>query len=143
MPVIPFEQIDNRLDALGLNRAWLAEVTPYSADYLRTVLAPNSTRRTERVQRIISDAILRAEAESAAPPAPLPLPDRLTIEASHHEVLAWQHAANADNQIVSEWAVEKLNEAAAEWQQSRTLRVAEDPTPYRSITKTGTHSGKE
>jgi hypothetical protein len=60
--MIPFEEIDRRLEAIGKNRAWLAENTPYSADYLRTVLAPKSTRRTERVLQIISDAIEREEA---------------------------------------------------------------------------------
>lgn len=59
--MIPYDQIDERLSQLGKNREWLAESTPYSADYIRTVLAPNSTRRTERVMKILSDAIEREE----------------------------------------------------------------------------------
>jgi len=60
--MIRFDEIDARLAVLGLDRAWLAENSPYSADYIRTVLAPKSTRRTDRVMQILSDAIEREEA---------------------------------------------------------------------------------
>ena len=70
--MIPFEEIDARLEALGKDRVWLGENTPYSSDYLRTVLAPNSTRRTERVQKIISDAIEREESDRASAEQQIP-----------------------------------------------------------------------
>lgn len=65
--MIPFEELDSRLLKLGKDRSWLAEVTPYSADYIRTVLAPNSTRRTDRVLRILSEAIEKEETAQGSP----------------------------------------------------------------------------
>lgn len=111
--MIPFDEIDSRIGALGKDRAWLAAVTPYSADYLRTVLAPNSTRRTERVQRVVSDAIEREEErqrQSAILPAPSPmLPDRITIQCAPEDRRRWQKASEGN---MDQWIVESLNQAA-------------------------------
>jgi len=70
--VISHEDIDLRLSKIGKDRKWLAENTPYSADYLRTVLAPGSTRRTKRVMQIISAAIEAEEERQAAPQQEIP-----------------------------------------------------------------------
>ena len=115
--MIPFEEIDKRLSDIEKTRAWLAEVTPYSADYLRTVLAPKSTRRTPRVQQIISDAIereeerLKTEAVSPIKSAPA-LPDRVTIECQPEERRRWNVAAKDSDQHLDEWIVGSLNRAA-------------------------------
>jgi len=62
--MIAFEEIDSRLESLGKDRAWLAAETGYSVAYIRDVLAPNSTRRTERIQLILSDPIEKEEAQN-------------------------------------------------------------------------------
>lgn len=59
--MIPFEEMDRRLEAIGKDRSWLAEETKRSPDHIRTLLAPNSTRRSEKVQALLSDAIVREE----------------------------------------------------------------------------------
>jgi hypothetical protein len=117
--MIPFEEIDTRLSALERSRVWLAEVTPYSADYLRTVLATNSTRRTPRVQQIISDAIEKEEARQREalslplnPPAPIALPDRVTIECQPEERRKWDAAARSQEQEMDDWIVSSLNHCA-------------------------------
>ena len=138
------QQIDARLASIGKDRAWLAENTPYSADYIRTVLAPNSKRRTERVLQVLTAAIAREEAAQqqsregeASTPQP-PLRDHIVLEvppATHDQ---WAAAAAAQGKALKPWAIEELNHAAAEWHQSRQLRVAEDPAPYKSHPKKGT-----
>jgi SOS-response transcriptional repressor LexA len=115
--MIPFEEIDKRLSGLDKSRVWLAEVTPYSADYLRTVLAPNSTRRTPRVQQIITDAIEKEEARQreafSAPPKPaVVLPDRVTIECQPDERRKWDAAARTQKQAMDDWIVSSLNHCA-------------------------------
>lgn len=55
--MIPWNDIDSRLAGLGKDRAWLASQTGYSDGHIRTVLAPSSSRRTERIQLILSKAI--------------------------------------------------------------------------------------
>lgn len=114
--MIPFDEIDSRLEKLGLDRAWLAENTPYSADYIRTVLAPNSTRRTERVMQILSDAIEREEAYRRAQVAPPVLPNRITVEPTVGEFDAWDRASRAAGSAsLAEWAIQELNKAADAW----------------------------
>jgi len=92
--MIAFDEMDARLAALGRKRLWLADVTPYSADYLRTVLAPNSSRRTSRVQQILSDAIEREEQRQGTEKTfGAILPERVTLTCTHHERTQWQQAA--------------------------------------------------
>jgi predicted transcriptional regulator len=115
--MIQFEDMENRYKALGLSRKWLADETPYSESYIRTVLAPRSTRRTDRIQRILSDAIEREEERRKAEgivALPVSLPDRVTIECKPEERRAWQAAAMASpSKNFDKWAVVELNKAAA------------------------------
>lgn len=62
--MIPFNEIDSRLEALGKNRAWLVDVTGRAEGSIRAALAPNAApkQRTELLQRALSDAIEREEA---------------------------------------------------------------------------------
>ena len=136
--MIPFEEIDKRLAALGKDRAWLAENTPYSSDYIRTVLAPKSTRRTSRVLQILSEAIEREELknEDIKTQCDFP-PDRITVEVSSERLDRYLEAADLADQQLKPWIISELNKAAEEWLAKKNqsgLRVAEDPTPYR-ITK--------
>ena len=66
--MIPFDQIDKRLDALGKDRKWLAEVTGRSYDSLRTALAPKApeSKRSDLLQKALTDAIEREEEARAA-----------------------------------------------------------------------------
>ena len=101
--MIQFDDIDDRLEKLRKNRIWLAEQTPYSAAYIRDVMAPKSTRRTERVQKILSDAIEREEArlaQIASMPTPQSIPDRISIECSPQEREMWADAANANKDMM-------------------------------------------
>lgn len=107
--MIPFEEMDDRLRALGIKRAWLATKTPYTADYIRTVLAPNSTRRTERVQEILSDAIEREETQRASCTT---LPDRFSLEVSPEVFENYSQIALGEKMTLKEWSIKTLNEAA-------------------------------
>jgi len=108
---IAFDEMDARLAALGRKRLWLADVTPYSADYLRTVLAPNSSRRTSRVQQILSDAIEREEQRQGTEKTfGAILPERVTLTCTHHERTQWQQAAVP--LPMDDWIKNTLNEAA-------------------------------
>ncbi len=64
--MIEWTEIDSRLDSIGKNRRWLSEQTPYSADTIRTALAPNSTKRSARMLAVLSRAIEDEEAKSEA-----------------------------------------------------------------------------
>jgi len=68
MPMIPFEEIDERLKAVGKNRAWLAEVTGRSPGSIRAALAPNAVpkQRTTLLQKALSDAIEKEESSRDA-----------------------------------------------------------------------------
>ena len=70
--MIPFEEIDQRLKALGENRLWLATVTGRSENSIRAALAPRASesKRSELLQRVLSDAIEREEAARATPSIP-------------------------------------------------------------------------
>lgn len=61
--MIPFDEIDRRLEALGKDRAWLAQASGRSASSIRSALAPGAhpKQRSELLQRALSDAIEREE----------------------------------------------------------------------------------
>jgi hypothetical protein len=69
--MIEFEDMDARLKALGKDRGWLSEVTPYKPNSIRQALAPSGGARGPRLQKILSDAIEKEEAARRvdSPPA--------------------------------------------------------------------------
>lgn len=108
--MIPFEEIDARLAALGKDRKWLAEVTGRSEGSIRAALAPNSApkNRTALLQKALTDAIEAAEKQGAEL-----VPDQVTLTASHEEFDAWRRAYKAsDSDTLKEWAIDALNQAA-------------------------------
>jgi hypothetical protein len=112
--MIPFEEIDGRLEKLGKTRAWLAEETGRSPGSIRAALAPNAVpkQRTALLQKALSDAIDREESKQHAPIVSAPsvhLPDRLTIECEPEERRRWQAASGGD---LDSWIVETLNASA-------------------------------
>ena len=62
--MIPFEEIDARLDALGKDRKWLAEASGRKIASINVALAPNAPakQRSSLLQKALSDAI-KAEEE--------------------------------------------------------------------------------
>jgi hypothetical protein len=122
--VIPFEEIDARLEQLGLNRAWLAETTSRSAGAIRSALAPSASaqHRSEKLQQVLSDAI---EREELSRQSKVMLPERISIEATKEDFESWCRAYKASpHDTLEDWSVEALNKAADEWhrRQSTTYR---------------------
>jgi hypothetical protein len=113
--MIPFEEIDSRLEALGKDRKWLAEVSGRKPDSIRVALAPNSDpkNRSSLLQKALTDAIEREDERQRQPsilPAPLPmLPDRITIQCAPEDRRRWQKASEGN---MDQWIVESLNQAA-------------------------------
>lgn len=72
--MIPFDEMDDRLRALGVDRAWLASKSGRSPHSIRAALAPNATpkNRSELLQRALSAAIEREEADQAMFAQPIP-----------------------------------------------------------------------
>lgn len=66
--MIPFEEIDAALKALGKDRSWLVENSGRSPGAIRSALAPNASaqHRSELLQKALTDAIEREEARQAA-----------------------------------------------------------------------------
>ena len=72
--MIPFDQMSKRLQELGVDRAWLAEKSGRSPHSIRAALAPAATpkNRSEHLQRALSAAIEREEADQAMFAQPIP-----------------------------------------------------------------------
>jgi len=116
--MIPFDDIDSRLEAIGKDRAWLAEASGRSPSSIRSALAPNahSKQRSELLQRALSDVIEREEAARRPQAAPPVLPNRITVEPTVAQFESWDRASRAaDAASLSEWAIEELNKAAEAW----------------------------
>lgn len=114
--MIPFDEIDQRLEKLGLERAWLAEVTGRSPGSIGSALAPNAAakHRSRHLQRALTDAIEAEELRRATASAPVVpnLPDRISIECTPEERRAWEEAALRERETLERWAVNVLNTAA-------------------------------
>jgi hypothetical protein len=62
-----WNDIDPRLEALGKDRRWLSEVTPYSLASVRDAMGPNSKKRSDRMLTVLSRAIEDEEERQATP----------------------------------------------------------------------------
>ncbi len=130
--MIPYDQIDARLKALGLDRTWLAEQSGRNRDSIRVALAPNAppAKRSELLQRALSETI---EREELARRSSTLLPERVSIEGSKEEFDAWCRAYKAsDADTLEDWAVEALNEAAKAWAKEQRKPVSYRP-PLQSV----------
>lgn len=65
--MIPFEDMDKRLAAIGKDRAWLSQVTPYKANSIRQALSPSGAARSGRLQEVLSRAIEDEEQRQKGP----------------------------------------------------------------------------
>ena len=65
--MIDWTEIDTRLTAIGKDRTWLSQVTPYSWDTIRQALAPNGRARSDRMLTVLSRAIEDEESRRREP----------------------------------------------------------------------------
>ena len=136
--MIPFTQIDERLEKLGKNRAWLVEATGRSEGAIRSALAPKASdkHRSELLQRVLSEAIQK---EEDAQRSCVRLPDQLALAPTPEEFDAWDRASRAARApTLRDWAIDELNKAAAAWHASKVIpisAVADDTAIYQVTPK--------
>jgi uncharacterized protein (DUF1778 family) len=125
--VIPFDEINNRLEALGLDRKWLAQASGKKPDTIRGALAPGAPdfKRSASLQKALSDAIEKEEASHFTKPV---LPDRITIECQPEERKAWAQAAAKAGMDLDAWVVEELHKSAEAWHEEQS-KLAALPAP--------------
>ena len=114
--MIPFGEIDSRLEALGKDRPWLAEISARSPHSIRAALAPNAKpkSRSELLQKALSDAIEREESRQAALASHPPFErQQLVLRPTDREYAAW--CREAGGEPLQEWALAALNRAAARY----------------------------
>lgn len=107
--MIPFDEIDQRLEKLGRNRKWLVEATGRSDHAIRSALAPNATpkSRSALLQKALTDAIEREEIEQLKKPE---LVKSITLEPSIEEYRLWSEAfKKSPYSTIEEWAIAALN----------------------------------
>lgn len=134
--MIPFEEVDRRLAALGKDRQWLAEKTGYSYASIREALAPNSKKRSWRIQREITDALEGEEQVQglAAPTAA----QNLVLEVDVPTFERWSRAALKHGEIITDYAIRAIEEAAAaDLAKPTLLRAAEQAPDYPQVRKAG------
>lgn len=114
-PMIPFDEIDQRLRALDKTRAWLAQQTGRSADSLRTALAPNApaAKRTNLLQIALSNAIEQEEIRQNIRSL---IPGTITLNPTQEQFDAWSKAFKASSyKTMTEWMLGELVKTANEW----------------------------
>lgn len=120
--MIPFEEIDPRLDSIGKNRVWLAEVSGRSYNSIRSALAPNSPdkQRSSLLQRALSDAIEREEELQRSALDEKAIEDlkqhAITVYPTREQFNRWCRAfKNSEADTMEEWAESGLDQMAEEW----------------------------
>lgn len=120
--MIPFDEIDQRLEKLGRNRKWLVEATGRSDHAIRSALAPNATTksRSALLQKALTDAIEREEMDQLKKPE---LVKSITLEPSIEEYRIWSEAfKKSPYSTIEEWAISALNTS------SGVLHIVQPPT---------------
>lgn len=120
--MIPFDEIDQRLEKLGRNRKWLVEATGRSDHAIRSALAPNATTksRSALLQKALTDAIEREEMDQLKKPE---LVKSITLEPSIEEYRIWSEAfKKSPYSTIEEWAISALNGS------SGALHIVQPPT---------------
>lgn len=137
--MIAFDEIDDRLKALGKNRLWLAEASGRSEGSIRAALAPNSVakNRSELLQKALTDAIELEEAKQRKGPE---LPDRISLEVNSAEFEAYNEASLAEGLTLKAWAVEALNRAAI---RSKLGEAAEKTVAFPTPAATSSRGAEE
>lgn len=141
--VIPFEEMDARLKAMGLTRQWLAEASGRRPDSIRAALAPAAppSKRSALIQKALSDAIEkeerdRAAAEGARVDVP---PGYAAIFWTPEEFDRADRASRvAGAESVAEFCRDVIQTAARRLlREPPELKVAEEPPPYRARKQSG------
>ena len=85
--MIPFEQIDDRLSAIGKDRPWLAKNTGRSENSIRVALATNASQknRSKLLQRALTEAIESEEASQKKVPKDDPQ-NKIAVEFSDEDM---------------------------------------------------------
>ena len=128
--MIPFDEIDQRLEKLGRNRKWLVEATGRSDHAIRSALAPNATAksRSALLQKALTDAIEREEMEQAKKPE---LTKSIALEPSIEEYRIWSEAFKmSPYATIEEWAVAALNGSSGALHVVQPPMVADDVREY-------------
>ena len=128
--MIAFEDIEKRLKKLGRDRMWLAEKSGRSYASIRTALAKSAVpkARSALLQKALTDAIEREEAEQAKKPE---LTKAIALEPSIEEYRLWSEAfKSSPYSTIEEWAVASLNGSSGALHVLPTSMVAEDPAEY-------------
>ena len=116
--MIPFEDIDKRLAAIGKNRAWLVEVTGRSPGAIGSALASNAKpkSRSPKLQKVLSDAIAACEREEAQKKMTREdLPTSIALPFTQEQFDLMQAAAICANMTVTEWMIHELNMSGEVW----------------------------
>jgi Arc/MetJ-type ribon-helix-helix transcriptional regulator len=128
--MIQFEEISKRLEGIGKDRKWLAENSGRSYDSIRTALAKKAApkSRSALLQKALTDAIEREEAEQAKKPE---LTKAIALEPSIEEYRLWSEAfKSSPYSTIEEWAVASLNGSSGALHVLPTSMVAEEPPEY-------------
>lgn len=140
--MIPFEEIDERLKALGKDRQWLAKQSGRKARSIGDALAPNAdpTKRSPLLQKALSDVIEAHEAAAAAQAAAPNIPQNLVLYPTRQQFNAWNTAfKHSDAETLEQWATEGLDEMAKAWlaqyQPATDLKVADAPNPAGPVSQ--------
>lgn len=121
--MISFNDVDNRLTAIGKNRRWLTTQVQYKASSIREALAPNSTKRSTRLQRAITIAIEREEQRQSEAITDL-RSQNLVISASNEQFRAWNAASLAAEKLIEDWARDGLDRMASKAKSQADLPAA-------------------
>jgi len=136
--MIDWTEIDTRLTAIGKDRTWLSQVTPYSWDTIRQALAPNGRARSDRMLTVLSRAIEDEESRRREPREIAP--GIFQIFQTDEQI---DRADRASRLVRAESLVDfcrdvilaEADRILATEEPTSTLRVAESLTPYQTKPK--------
>ncbi|MCE5310458.1 MAG: hypothetical protein LLG20_22705 [Acidobacteriales bacterium] len=133
--VIPFDEIDTRLDALGLDRKWLSEHSGKKPDTIRGALAPGAPefKRSASLQKALSDTIEAEEARRKKIP-----PGYSEIFISDEDIDRADKASRiAGSPSLAAFCRDVIQEEAR-----RILAGHQDPVPQHELQSVPDHEGK-
>jgi hypothetical protein len=139
-----WNDIDTRLDQLGKDRRWLAERAGYTYDTIRNTLAPNATKRSDRMLTVLSRAIEDEEERQVSPKSREIRPGVFEIFQTDEQL----HTADLASRIVGAPSLADFCRDVILTESERIIvQEAEStgsdapPNPVESPKKTGTEGG--
>ncbi len=112
--VIPFEEMDARLKAIGRDRKWLSQATGRKLASIRVALAPNTQQknRSHLLQVSLSQAIEAEKARQKDSQSAIQT-QVVSLQVDREQFRAWNAAAMAEGKLIEEWAILHLARLAA------------------------------